>query len=477
MTSGTGPLTLLATGAQARAAAAVGPSGNSLAHAPLAKAPTALGVTQPLALATHMPPIGVSAALPALGQGLVAGLAPANLAFAAAAAAAGNQTAYAALAQLTQQLQQQQQQTALALQRQLEIDAAAEQARRIERARLEQEGQNSPPQPRSPLRSASNGPIEAVSPQMSRGARTNARRPSVEHISSLPQGLAKVLGTVGTSNAPRGTGTPPPSEGRPVLTKPTAWHAKDATSGRGKKSRSATSGASSKAGKKPKGVAKPGRARAGADAPKPKGKPRGIHAARARERERVAAREAAAARGEAVPHAPTPCFDGTNWVGTPEVIEREIGDMDQKSLQARFEAVYGKATNSNNNAWLRRKLLEASGLRAPPAPRSKGRPTVHFAGASLGVQTLMQLAGPGSRSAKRRSTSKRKPSPGDAVPAQSKGVSKPRSTARRSPLKAPALNSEAVPATAVPATAVPATAMHGAPLLAHGLADAAIAAA
>ena len=301
---------------------------------------------------------------------------------------------------------------------------------------------------------------------MSRGARTNARRPSVEHISSLPQGLAKVLGTAGTSNAPRGTGTPPPSEGRPVLTKPTAWHAKDATSGRGKKSRSATSGASSKAGKKPKGVAKPGRARAGADAPTPKGKPRGIHAARARERERVAAREAAAARGEAVPHAPTPCFDGTNWVGTPEVIEREIGDMDQKSLQARFEAVYGKATNSNNNAWLRRKLLEASGLRAPPAPRSKGRPTVHFAGASLGVQTLMQLAGP-----------KRKPSPGDAVPAQSKGVSKPRSTARRSPLKAPALNSEAVPATAVPATAVPATAMHGAPLLAHGLADAAIAAA
>ena len=148
------------------------------------------------------------------------------------------------------------------------------------------------------------------------------------------------------------------------------------------------------AGGKPEPQKKPRRAKAKAgDKDKPKGKPRGIHAARAREKEREA-------RGGAATE--STCFDGTNWMGSSDQIECEIADMDQKRLQARFAVVYGKLTNSSNNAWLRRKLLEAAGLRPPPAPASKGRPTVHFAGASLGVQSLMALAGPRKKKAKRR---------------------------------------------------------------------------
>jgi len=61
-----------------------------------------------------------------------------------------------------------------------------------------------------------------------------------------------------------------------------------------------------------------------------------------------------------------------------KVAAHEISQMDQKALQLRFRIIYGKSTSSNNNAWLRRKLMEAAGLKPPPSARARGRPIVHF---------------------------------------------------------------------------------------------------
>ena len=41
---------------------------------------------------------------------------------------------------------------------------------------------------------------------------------------------------------------------------------------------------------------------------------------------------------------------------------KQIKKMSQRDLQARFKAVYGTKTFSNNNNWLRRKLFEAIGM-------------------------------------------------------------------------------------------------------------------
>lgn len=49
--------------------------------------------------------------------------------------------------------------------------------------------------------------------------------------------------------------------------------------------------------------------------------------------------------------------------GTEDVKEaaRDISRMGQRDLQGKFKLVYGSATHSNNNDWLRRKLYEAIG--------------------------------------------------------------------------------------------------------------------
>lgn len=52
---------------------------------------------------------------------------------------------------------------------------------------------------------------------------------------------------------------------------------------------------------------------------------------------------------------------------------REVSRMGQRELQARFKAVYGTTTHSNNNDWLRRKLFEAIGA-APMKAAVKSKP-------------------------------------------------------------------------------------------------------
>lgn len=53
---------------------------------------------------------------------------------------------------------------------------------------------------------------------------------------------------------------------------------------------------------------------------------------------------------------------------------KEIARMGQRELQAKFKEVYGSATKSNNNSWLRRKLYEAVGVAPLKAnPKGKGR--------------------------------------------------------------------------------------------------------
>ncbi|KAL6777060.1 hypothetical protein ACKKBF_B20065 [Auxenochlorella protothecoides x Auxenochlorella symbiontica] len=52
---------------------------------------------------------------------------------------------------------------------------------------------------------------------------------------------------------------------------------------------------------------------------------------------------------------------------------REVSRMGQRDLQARFKAVYGTTTHSNNNDWLRRKLYEAIGA-APMKAAVKSKP-------------------------------------------------------------------------------------------------------
>ena len=52
---------------------------------------------------------------------------------------------------------------------------------------------------------------------------------------------------------------------------------------------------------------------------------------------------------------------------------KEISKMGQRDLQSKFKLVYGTATHSNNNDWLRRKLYEAIGA-APVKIVAKPRP-------------------------------------------------------------------------------------------------------
>ncbi|GAB4816633.1 hypothetical protein N2152v2_003679 [Parachlorella kessleri] len=56
--------------------------------------------------------------------------------------------------------------------------------------------------------------------------------------------------------------------------------------------------------------------------------------------------------------------------GSDDVREaaREIGRMGQRELQLKFKLVYGNATHSNNNNWLRRKLYEAVGAAPMKVP-------------------------------------------------------------------------------------------------------------
>ena len=69
-------------------------------------------------------------------------------------------------------------------------------------------------------------------------------------------------------------------------------------------------------------------------------------------------------RGEALAH-----------FGSDDVKEaaKEISKMGQRDLQSKFRLVYGTATHSNNNDWLRRKLYEAIGA-APIKAATKAKP-------------------------------------------------------------------------------------------------------
>lgn len=69
-------------------------------------------------------------------------------------------------------------------------------------------------------------------------------------------------------------------------------------------------------------------------------------------------------RGEALAH-----------FSTDDVKEaaKEISKMGQRDLQGKFRLVYGTATHSNNNDWLRRKLYEAIGA-APIKAATKSKP-------------------------------------------------------------------------------------------------------
>ncbi|BDA44385.1 hypothetical protein COCOBI_05-5690 [Coccomyxa sp. Obi] len=62
-----------------------------------------------------------------------------------------------------------------------------------------------------------------------------------------------------------------------------------------------------------------------------------------------------------------PDIDVAEHFGTTDgkEIAKEIARMGQKELQAKFKMVYGAPTFSNNNNWLRRKLMEAAGLQTP----------------------------------------------------------------------------------------------------------------
>eukprot|EP00873_Tetraselmis_striata_P024370 jgi/Tetstr1/444634/TSEL_032482.t1 len=62
-----------------------------------------------------------------------------------------------------------------------------------------------------------------------------------------------------------------------------------------------------------------------------------------------------------------PSGDMTHHFGSsdPKVIFKFITKMGQRELQAKFRDVFQTPTFSNNNNWLRRKLMEAAGLQAP----------------------------------------------------------------------------------------------------------------
>ncbi|KAL4445414.1 hypothetical protein ABPG77_011239 [Micractinium sp. CCAP 211/92] len=81
---------------------------------------------------------------------------------------------------------------------------------------------------------------------------------------------------------------------------------------------------------------------------------------------------------------------------------KEIARMGQRELQAKFKEVYGSATKSNNNSWLRRKLYEAVGV-APLKANTKGK-------ARKGAASAHRKAG-GSHSSKSRSPKAPAPAP------------------------------------------------------------------
>eukprot|EP00884_Botryococcus_braunii_P002797 jgi/Botrbrau1/12518/Bobra.0169s0060.1 len=73
----------------------------------------------------------------------------------------------------------------------------------------------------------------------------------------------------------------------------------------------------------------------------------------------------------------------TNFGSTDgKEVQKEINRMGQKELQKAFNQIFPLKTGSNNNNWLRRKLLEAAGIPQakshprgrPPRPNAKARP-------------------------------------------------------------------------------------------------------
>ncbi|KAK9834029.1 hypothetical protein WJX81_004707 [Elliptochloris bilobata] len=75
----------------------------------------------------------------------------------------------------------------------------------------------------------------------------------------------------------------------------------------------------------------------------------------------------------------------------PKEIAKEVSKLGQRDLQARFRVVYGTQTFSNNNTWLRRKLLEAAGLQAPKAA-GRGRPTARTSKAASASHVHVQAS-------------------------------------------------------------------------------------
>ncbi|PRW39294.1 hypothetical protein C2E21_6998 [Chlorella sorokiniana] len=85
---------------------------------------------------------------------------------------------------------------------------------------------------------------------------------------------------------------------------------------------------------------------------------------------------------------PEQCTDALRHFGTTDAksAARQVNRMSQRELRDTFEKVYCVHTNSNNNTWLRRKLLEAVGAsrRFYSAANKTGRPKARKAEGSAG---------------------------------------------------------------------------------------------
>lgn len=86
----------------------------------------------------------------------------------------------------------------------------------------------------------------------------------------------------------------------------------------------------------------------------------------------------------------------------PREAAKEIARMGQRELQAKFKEVYGSATKSNNNSWLRRKLYEAVGV-APLKANTKGKARKGAGSGSGGSRKSAHSSKDGGGAAKARS--------------------------------------------------------------------------
>lgn len=94
------------------------------------------------------------------------------------------------------------------------------------------------------------------------------------------------------------------------------------------------------------------------------------------------------------------CFDGAST----EEIARSVATLGQRDLQAKFNAVYDTTTRSNNNEWLRRKLLEAIGVKT----NAKTKTSKHGARkGSAGGKVTKRTASKNNLSPRKSSPSKR----------------------------------------------------------------------